>query len=564
MVNWTIPEYLDAHPNEYPGTVIRIFKPEAPPESADKLSDWYTKGYNQLYDQIDQYQEAVRNDETPDASLKMSLLTYGTANLPDKKEVPSPEPVAPEDPEDPITENASSGGGNNTGLGQGIRTYTTIGGDVVSKDIISITATLQSGYDEGNEQSTCTVTLNNNFQKYGKKIASYEWAPRITRIWSQAAIDFNTDHGVETNTYMIFQGFMSDAKYNNETATVTFGCISIEAAGSFDDSTWSPEDGYELKMQDKIDEINAETPANAKILDLRYGASKLIKQDYTPSDLSGNESLRSIAQDNKESFYFGHDFEDNVYVVLTDSDSNTGTVFLDPYVIDPGDTSTIFGHANDITVIAGTTDMNETMRHIPTPVKDEIFAHIENTESIYRYAKTAAYITHDANLQSVQANIEADLEDENFKAYIDRDIKVVVANKIPKILSIVIFTVPDVITGELRWIYGGVKKKEVEYSSSGIISHLEVARINTEYGNEITIDSSGIITSTDEYTDSEGNIWQYVFRNGQWIAGVWGPSHQIPSYTENVTPEIIEHYKEEISIIEANNNTINPNWRNEI
>jgi len=244
-------------------------------------------------------------------------------------------------------------------------------------------------------------------------------------------------------------------------------------------------------------------------------ASRLIKQDYTPSDLSGNESLRSIAQDNKESFYFGHDFEDNVYVVLTDSDSNTGTVFLDPYVIDPGDTSTIFGHANDITVIAGTTDMNETMRHIPTPVKDEIFAHIENAESIYRYAKTAAYITHDANLQSVQANIEADLEDDNFKAYIDRDIKVVVANKIPKVLSIVIFAVPDVITGELRWIYGGVKKKEVEYSSSGIISHLEVARINTEYGNEITIDSSGIITSTDEYTDSEGNIWQYVFRNGQ-------------------------------------------------
>ena len=557
MVQWTVPEYLDANPAAYPGDVVKMFKPDAPAESNDKLSDWYSKGYNAFYEEIQEYQDALANGETPDATLKLALMSYGTANLSDEKDAPSDEVVPPSgDDEDPIAQNSGSG------LGQGIRTYTVIGGDVVSADIISITATMSSGYDEGNEQASCTVNLNNNYQKYGKKIASYQWAPRITRIWSQAAIDYNMDNGVQTSEYMIFQGFMSDAKYNNETATVTFGCISIEAAGSYKDTTWSPEDGYILKMQETVDQINdGGNNLGIEIKNLKLNNPNLVKQDYTPSDLSGNDALRNIAKDNKESFYYGHDFDDNVYVVLTDSDSFTETVFLDPYVIEPADTSTIFGHANVITTIAGTTSIEDTMRHIPSPVKDELFATKYNWESIYRYGKTEDSIIHDPNLKSVQADVEADIEDENFKQYIDRDIKLVVANRIPKILSMVIFRVPDLQTGELLWIYGGVKKKEVEYSTSGIITHLEVARIDNDYGNELTSTYEDLTLNTDEYTASDGQRWQSVFRNGKWIYGYSGSFLDPFNYSDNPPSEVSDHFKDQISNIEASNDAKSPNWR---
>ena len=557
MVQWTIPEYLDANPTAYPGDVVKTFKPEAPSESNDKLSDWYTKGYNALYENIQEYQDALAAGETPDATLKLALLSYGTANLSDEKDAPSDEAIPPSnDSEDPIAQSSGSS------LGQGIRTYTIIGGDVVSADIISITATMSSGYDEGNEQALCTVTLNNNYQKYGKKIASYEWAPRITRIWSQAAVDYNMDDGVQTSTYMIFQGFMSDAKYNNETATVTFGCISIEAAGSYNDTTWSPEDGYIIKMKEIVDQINkGGNNLGIEIKNLKLNNPALVKQDYTPSDLSGNEALRNIAKNNKESFYYGHDFEDNVYVVLTDSDSFTETVFLDPYTIEPADTSTIFGHANVITAISGTTSIEDTMRHIPSPVKDELFAVKYNWESIYRYGKTEDQIIHDPNLKSVQADIEADIEDENFKQYIDRDIKLVVANRIPKILSMVIFQVPDLQTGELLWIYGGVKKKEVEYSSSGIITHLEVARINNDYGNELTSTYEDLTLNTDEYTASDGQRWQAVFRDGRWKYGYSGSLLDPFNYSDSTPSEVSDHFADQITNIEASNDAKSPNWR---
>ena len=559
MVQWTIPEYLDQHPNMSPSEVITTFHPEAPAESNDKLSDWYKGGYNHLYDQIEEYQESVRNEETPDNTLKMSLLTWGTKDINQAKSNPSSETITPTDPNDPITQNAN-GSSSNQG---GIRAYVTIGGDIVSTDVISITAEMASSYDEGNEQAKCTVTLHNASQKYGKKIAAYEWCPRITMIWAQAAIDYNKQDGsVETSTYMIFQGFMSDAKYNHETAEVSFGCISIEAAGSYDDSNWSPEDGYILKMQEVIKKIEDATDQEFPIMNLKQNSNQLIKQHFAPSDLSGNENLRSIAQDNKESFYFGHDFEDNVYVVLTDNDSYTDTVFLDPYVVEPGDTSNIFGHANDITVVGGSTELDETMRHVPTSVKDDVFAHVENLDSIHKYGRSPAYIKHELNLPKTQVDLAAEIEDENFKAYVDRDIKVVVANRIPKILSIVVFQVPDVASGELTWITAGVKKKQVEYSSSGIISHLECSRINTDYSREIT-NTGSITLETEVYTDANGTVWQYNYRNGNWHLATWGSDNLVWTYVnpDNAPSDVTDHFTNEISNIELLNDSVDSGWR---
>lgn len=557
MSKWTIPEYLNVHPAIYPGDVVRLFRPEAPEESNDPLSPWYNGGYNLLYNEIQDYEDALGKGETPDAALTAILLTYGSVDINEEKEMVPDDIVLPAEEEDPISQNSGSS------KGQSIRTYTMIGTDAVSSDVISITATMSSGYDEGNEQASCTVVLNNNYQYYGKKISSYQWVPRVTRIWSQAVVDFNINGTIQTSTYMIFQGFMSDAKYNNETATITFGCISIEAAGSYDDTTWSPEDGYVKKMNEIVDQINDAGSSGTngiEIKNLKLNNAVLVKQDYTPSDLSGNEALRSIAKDNKESFYYGHDFDDNVYVVLTDSDSFTETVFLDPYVLEPADTSTIFGHANSVTVVAGTTSLEETMRHIPSPIKDQLFATKNNWDSIYNYGKTENQIIHDPNLISTQVNIEADIQDENFKQYIDRDIKLVVVNRIPKILSMILFQVPDLQTGELTWIYAGVRKKEVEFSSAGLITHIEAARINNDYGEELS--SYGVaILNTDDYTASDGQIWTATYKNGKWIYGYSGGWNSFFRFTETPPDEVRDHFAEQIKNIENNNDVNSPGWR---
>ncbi len=52
MTLWTIPEYIDAHPTVSPVSIIELFVPTAPDRSDDKLSDWYTEGYQSLEDQI--------------------------------------------------------------------------------------------------------------------------------------------------------------------------------------------------------------------------------------------------------------------------------------------------------------------------------------------------------------------------------------------------------------------------------------------------------------------------------------------------------------------------------
>ncbi len=561
MTLWTIPEYIDAHPTVSPVSIIELFVPTAPDRSDDKLSDWYTEGYQSLEDQISEYQDALADGEMPDAALKMSLLTWGTANIDEEKPELPDETITPTDPEDPIAQNAGSGSGG--GSYGNIRAYVIIGSDFVSEDVISMTASMSSGYEEGNEQAKCEVVLHNNGLYYGKKIASYEWAPRVTRIWSMVSITYHDKTGgTSTDEYMFFQGFMADAKYTHENATITFSDATIISNAAYDDIDWSPEDGYEGKMQDVIDKINEQTSAGIELKNLKTFKNPLIKQFYAPSDLSGSENLRSIANDNKEGFYFACDFEDNMYVVLVDKDTVTGFTYLDPYVIEPGDTSNIFGVANEITVVGGTTDaFNQFMRHVPTNVKDEVFAHKVNSESVARYNWIPANIQHDPNLPPSQLDIEADIADDTFQAYVDRDIKVSVANRIPKILGLVMFQVTDVGTGEKRNLVGGVKKKQIEYSASGIISHLEIARIKDEMANAFSNTQKNVKTSTDRWEDSNGVEWQYNFDDGEWQAHYEALDGFPLQYTDDVPQEVIDHFRDIIRNIEQYNDNINPNWR---
>lgn len=564
MVLWTLSEYIEAHPTTPPYTIIQYWVPDAPEESNDPLSDWYAGNYNLLSRNIDTYQENIADDTNPDAALIMALDSWGTKDINTVKEDPPTVKVVPTDPEDPLTKNVNK---NSNGVGgSGIYSTTMIGGIWVDQDIKSINTSQISNADEGNEQSTCTVILNNNNQKYGKLISTYTWCPKITGIWSKVFVDINQQDGTyTTSSYMLFQGWMADASYNHETATIKFGCIGIIADSSYDDKSWSPDDGYITKMEDVKALIEAGSGKKIDMADLRTKPELLHKQFFAPSDISGSENLRSIAKDNKESFYYATDWEDNSYIVLIDSGSWTDRMFLDPYVINPGDTSTVYGHANKVTIIAGSTSNEVTMKHIPTPLKQEVIGIKWNDESIGRYGPLPAYIVSDSNLPSYEKEFESDIMDDNFKQYIDRDIKVSVANKVPLVLSIVAFTVPDVLSGDNIYVFGCVKKKQVEFSTAGLVTHLECARINSD----LVIDDpakKGAVQTRMGWDDSNRNRWEYEWNpeTQKWDLsvvyyndGIWAPPQL---YTDDVPQEVADHF--DLNSIENANDSIDANWRN--
>lgn len=563
---WTLPEYIKANPTESNYNIIKQFFPSVPDENSEDYTN--DDNYNTLNEKITEYKSLLSQNKLPNAQLLNDLLSLGGISyLPEEKDSEPNTLITPSDKSDPLYANWT-GSSSGSGMGNAIRTITEIGAYDVSSDIISINTSQITSVDEGNEQSTCTVVLNNNGQKYGKLIASYEWCPRITRIWSLALVDFNTGTSYTTRSYMIFTGFMSDAKYNEETAEISFGCVGIIGSASYDDDSWSTEDGYVRKMEDiltKIEEGSA-TGVKLKLVDLRSNTNVQLKNQYfAPSDISGSENLRSISQDSKISFYYATDWGgDETYVVLTDSSSKTLYVDLSDYVVNPGDCSTIFGHANLITTVGGTPIADRYMRHVPTPIRDEVQVVKTNPASIQRYGVIPAYINHASNLDRSQLDIEADLESDNYNQYIDRDIKVTVANIIPTLLTVVTFAVPDMQNGGLTFIYAGVRKKQVEFSASGLLAHIECARL-TDSSEEISAlyDDIKLITDGAKIGD---NYWQFQWENGKWQPYViLGYNHSILQFAEKYegeVPEDVQTYFESIlKAIEDSNTIIDPNWR---
>lgn len=563
-VSWTLPEYISANPTSSNYSIIKTFFPSLPDESSTEYTD--DDFYRTLNSNITAYKNALSSGETPSTSLKNALISDGgVAYLAEEKDPTPTTLVTPSDINDPLYKNwkASYKGG------QAIRTITEIGAYDVSDYVISINTTQTTSVDEGNEQSTCTVVLNNNGQIWGKKIASYEWCPRITRIWSKAFVDINNGTSYTTQSYMLFVGFMSDAKYNEETAEITFGCMGIIGSASYDDDSWSTEDGYIRKMEDILERIEEGSGTNIKIqlVDLRANPDvQLTKQYYAPSDISGTENLRSISQDSKVSYYFATDWGgDETYVVLTDANAKTYYVDLGDCVVNPGDSSTIFGHANKITAVGGTPIIDETMRHIPTPIRDEVEVVKVNDESVARYGLIPAFINHECNLDRSQLDVETDLCDENYKQYIDRDIKVTVASMVPKLLSVVTFKVPDLKNGGHTFIYAGVRKKQVEFSSGGLLAHLECARLSDHEKEELEANSKDVTLITDGIVIGD-DYWQFQWENGKWQPYVTTNYNQSvwstpTKYTGTVPENVMSTFQPIITAIEERNNQNNPAWR---
>lgn len=358
-----------------------------------------------------------------------------------------------------------------------IRNKTFIGGYDVSDDVISINTEHVSSQSEAVEPSTCKVVLNNHDLIYGKAIVSGAFIPGHTRIQSIVVITRNIVHGnslsVASQAYILFTGVVNDAAYTNETATIDCICESGFGAGSSLDRSWAADTFFSEKVADwQMDEEN-QTGAKLLIRDRTTSPSPK-KSQFNASKLSFNEALRAISTGASKDYYFSTDEELQPMIILADDKTYYSEVNLDPFVLEPGDATTLVGYANEVTVIPENITDQIVQANIPDPQKEVIKGWASDPAGIETYGRIVAPIVYDPGIYSQEdANLRAEALIDWYNTFIDRGINVTVCSMIPMVRQIVVFNVPDVRNGGFIKVKAGVNKKSVEYSMNGVITRLE-------------------------------------------------------------------------------------------
>lgn len=361
-----------------------------------------------------------------------------------------------------------------------IRNITFIGAMDVSDDVISINTQHVSSEAEAVEPSTCQVVLNNHNLVYGHAIVAGEFTPGITRIQSQVVINRNVADGPllsrYEDSYILFVGVVNDASYTNETATIDCICESGFGAGSAKDHTWSADTFVSQKANDWAEDLDEQVPAaNIYIVNRIADEDPIKKSQFTASKLSFNEALRAITSGASKDYYFMSDEQLIPGVVLADEETYYEIVDLDPFVLEPGDATSLVGYANEVTVIPENITDVYVQANVPDTEKEKIYGWDDDDYGIEKYGRIVAPIVYDPGIYTKEdAQKRAEALVDWYETFIDRGIKVTVCSMIPRVRSRVVFNVPDVKdgVGTIR-VMAGVNKKRVEYSSNGVITELE-------------------------------------------------------------------------------------------
>ena len=360
-----------------------------------------------------------------------------------------------------------------------IRNITFIGGYDVSDDVISINTQHVSSEAEAVEPSTCQVVLNNHDLVYGHAIVNGELIPGHTRIQSIVTITRNVvnDSSISKSekSYILFTGVVNDSSYTNEIATIDCICESGFGAGSAKDRSWSSDTFLSQKATDWEADLEEQTDAKIYIIDRISDKDKIKKSQFTPSKLSFNEALRAITSGSSKDYYFMTDEQLQPAIVLADEETYYEIVELEPFVLEPGDATSLVGYANEVTVIPENITDVYVQANVPDTEKEKIYGWDDDDYGIEKYGRIVAPTVYDTAIYTKEdAQERAEALIDWYETFIDRGIKVTVCSMIPRVRSRVIFNVPDVKTGNgtIR-VMAGVNKKRVEYSANGVITELE-------------------------------------------------------------------------------------------
>lgn len=412
-----------------------------------------------------------------------------------------------------------------------IKNITFIGGYDVSDDVISISTEHVSSEAEAVEPSTCKITLNNHDLVYGHAIVNGSFIPGHTRVQSIVIITRNVISGstltkVET-PYILFTGVVNDSSYNNETAVIDCICESGFGGGSAKDRSWPADTFLSEKANEWKADLKEQTDHTILILD-RTSSPSPKKSQFIPSKLSFNEALRAITSGVSKDFYFMTDEDLQPSIVLADNLTYYSEVDLEPFVVEPGDATTLVGYANEVTVIPENVTNEYVQANVPDPQKEVIKGWANDANGIETYGRIVAPIVYDPAIYSQEdADLRAQALVDWYQTFIDRGIKVSVCSMIPLVRQIVSFNVPDVKNGNktIR-VKAGINKKRVEYSSNGVITELE-CRLIERGADPSTVDNGVEFVTMNQEVPLQ---WQEYVINTL----IYGPFGLLPT-TKQVT-----------------------------
>ena len=461
--------------------------------------------------------------------------SYKPTNPPAPPVDPPIPPDVPNIPHDPSLPSDVYIG--NRDIPYGLSCLVIIGGIDCSDEVVSISAELISSQDEGAEPSKCTIVLHNSKvingvehpNYYGERINNSDWRPRKTKVGAIAFIK-RVVTGITTDSkgqqvasfsylppekYPIFFGLVALPSYNHELVTIECECAlgGLRDAGSKDYS-WDASDTLTKKVQMIIDEAQKETGLPYYLEDKIQGDVELIqRKDYILGTYTRADGIKELVNQHLISFYSEPDSEDVqipsddtlLKIILYSSSYNKGIYKLDPYVLDPGDCTSILHWANRVVVIpvgdnnptdtdgwtySSAVEQNKAIMPDMAEADDDEMADILGLQSIYGVIE--APTVRDPNISTLEeAKKKARQVLIDYSQYKDRDIKVSVATIVPPLLSLCDFVVPDVRSGRsVANIRVKVLQKTVNYDSGGLICHITGKR-------EVVIETE------DEYTDGD-------------------------------------------------------------
>ncbi len=411
----------------------------------------------------------------------------------------------PDDPPRPIVEPPDVGSTITetgfdlpNGKGQGIFCFVRIGGTVVGdgtglmlggvNDVISMRAEINSSIEGGSPSATCDIVLHNNHQKYGHIIASGEWKPNITTVFAIVYNYKNMVYGQQTylirKGYVFFYGVLSQASFDSTTCTVK--CTSFDGLlqqAHFEEYVVQPWQKPPEVVQAVVKPIEKSgmPPVIVNAMGDTWNEVKL------KINISGTQSsiANAAVVSNEYGFWIYTDAQsDGTYplVLLLNDYYVSGYMLLDPYVTKQGYTMSSLGHANKIDLAVNSeVDPLDTRHDIPSHQNKPNRITLTNPESIAKYGEilytegkvgsAAGGITNARN-KALNTQIKLD-------AKIDNRIEATVVGMIPKMWSLVTYTISDGTAEGLDDIVitAKVAKETIDYSARGLITQLVMARL---------------------------------------------------------------------------------------
>jgi len=221
----------------------------------------------------------------------------------------------------------------------------TIGGENVSDDVVSIKVNQSNDVDS--DPGKFTITLANRHQKYTTK-----WPPQVSEIeiilynWVYRAGDENPS-GRSRAEYLVATGKMTDNEAGPEQAIVTGECDLGHLADALDFESdiyfQTPKDvlNYFLGLH-KPDPIEFDWD---QALDDRNVFKE--RENYN-SEWTYQSFLADICTKQLGAIFY---FSEENKLQIKDPYSDVGVYDLDPYVLYPGQTTSMMGYRNGVVVI---------------------------------------------------------------------------------------------------------------------------------------------------------------------------------------------------------------------